>query len=146
MFMDRAEWHRSQKLKVSENIFLEWLPPYSRECKPSEYICEDIRENWFKNYVFNSMDAIKNNLVDALVSLENGTQKLFGLTGFDWIICNNYVCNLVYWPLCLCHFFMIHCVQKWHECFFPISTKSSSENQPYVSQHHPGLRSLPFPD
>ena len=89
MLMDRAGWHRSQKLKVPENIVLEWLPPYSPECNPAEHIREDIRENWFRNYVFNSMDAIENTLFDALVSLENDTQKVFGLTGFDWIICNN---------------------------------------------------------
>ena len=69
MFMDRAGWHRSQKLKVPENIVLEWLPPYSSECNPAEHIREDTRENWFRNYVFNSMDAIENTLVDALVSL-----------------------------------------------------------------------------
>ena len=67
---------------------MEWLPPYSPECNPAEHIREDIRENWFRNYVFNSMDAIENTLVDALVSLENDTQKVFGLTGFDWIVYN----------------------------------------------------------
>ncbi len=70
MFMDRTGRHRSQKLKVPENIVLEWLPPYSPECNPAKHIWEDIRENWFSNTVFNSLDAVENTLVDALVALE----------------------------------------------------------------------------
>ena len=89
MFMDRAGWHRSQQLNVPENIVVEWLPPYSPECNPAEHIWENMRENWFRNYVFNSMDAVENTLVNALVSLENDTQKVQSLTGFDWIIRNN---------------------------------------------------------
>ena len=88
MFMDRAGWHRSHNLTVPENTVLQWLPPYSPECNPVEHIWENIRENWFSNTVFNSLDAVENTLVDSLVALENNTQKDFALTGFDWIICN----------------------------------------------------------
>ncbi len=89
MFMDRAGWHRSQQLHVPENIVVEWLPPYSPECNRAEHIWENIRENWFRNYVFNGMDAVENTLINALVSLENDKQKVQSLTGFDWIIRNN---------------------------------------------------------
>jgi transposase len=88
MFMDRAGWHRSHNLTVPENMILKWLPPYSPECNPVEHIWEDIRENWFSNTVFNSLDAVENTLVDSLVALETNTQKVFALTGFDWVICN----------------------------------------------------------
>ena len=88
IFMDMAGWHRSYNLKVPENIVLQWLPPYSPECNPVEHIWDDIRENWFSNAVFNSLDAVEDTLVDALVYLEKDTQKVFALTGFDWIICN----------------------------------------------------------
>ena len=88
MFMDRAEWHRSYNLKVPENIVLQWLPPYSPECNPVGHIWDDISENWFSNAVFNSLDTVEDTLVDALVYLEKDTQKVFNLTGFDWIICD----------------------------------------------------------
>ena len=78
----------SYNLKVPENIVLQWLPPHSPECNPVEHIWDDIRENWFSNAVFNSLDAVEDTLVDALVYLEKDTQKVFALTGFDWIICN----------------------------------------------------------
>ena len=89
MFMDRAGWHRSHNLTVPENMILQWLPPYSPECNPVEHIWEDIRENWFSNAVFNSLYAVEDTLVDALVYLEKDTQKVFTLTGFDWINCNH---------------------------------------------------------
>lgn len=86
MFMDQAGWHRSKELKVPENMRLEWLPPYSPQCNPVEHIWEELREKWFHNQVFQSLDSIENTLVDALASLENDSQKVFSLTGFDWII------------------------------------------------------------
>ena len=88
MFMDRAGWHRSYGLTVPPNISLQSLPPYSPECNPAEHIGEDIRENWFSNTVFSSLNAVENTLVDSLVALENNSEKVRSLTGFDWIICN----------------------------------------------------------
>jgi transposase len=88
MFMDRAGWHRSSSLTPPPNISLQWLPPYSPECNPAEHIGEDIRENWFSNTVFSSLNAVENTLVDSLVALENNSEKVRSLTGFDWIICN----------------------------------------------------------
>ena len=89
MFMDRAGWHRSYGLTVPPNISLQWLPPYSPECNPAEHIGEDIRENWFSNTVFSSLNAVENTLVDSLIALENNSGKVRSLTGFDWIICNH---------------------------------------------------------
>lgn len=88
MFMDRAGWHRSYNLTVPQNICLQWLPPYSPECNPAEHIWENIRENWFSNTVFDSLDAVENTLVYSLVALEKNSGIVRSLTGFDWIICN----------------------------------------------------------
>lgn len=86
MFMDRAGWHRSKDLKIPKNMRLEWLPPYSPQCNPVEHIWDELREKWFINRVFQSLDSLENTLVEALVDLENDKQKTLKLTGFDWII------------------------------------------------------------
>jgi transposase len=86
MFMDQAGWHRARDLKVPENMKLYWLPAYSPQCNPVEHLWEEIREKWFQNKAFNSLDAVEDVLVAALSALEKDKKKIFGLAGFDWII------------------------------------------------------------
>lgn len=86
MVMDQAGWHTAKHLKIPENMRLVWLPPYSPQCNPAEHVWDEIREKWFANRVFQSMEAVEDTLVEALVSLENDKKKMLGLTGFDWII------------------------------------------------------------
>ena len=86
MFLDKAGWHRSKDLVIPSNLRLEWLPPYSPQCNPVEHIWDEIREKWFANRVFNSLDAVESVLCDTLAMLENNPGKVAGLTGFDWIV------------------------------------------------------------
>lgn len=46
------------------------LPPYSPELNPVEHIWDEVREKWFPNLVFDSLDVIEDRLVEALVDLE----------------------------------------------------------------------------
>ena len=71
MFLDGAGWHRAHDLAVPENMRLEALPPYSPQLNPVEHIWDEIREKWFANEVFDSLDAVEDRLVEALVALEN---------------------------------------------------------------------------
>lgn len=75
-FMDQAGWHKAKDLKVPANMSLVWLPAYSPQCNPAEHIWEEIREKWFNNKVFDSLDAVEDTLVDALISLEKDKKKL----------------------------------------------------------------------
>ena len=84
--MDQAGWHRAKDLVVPNNISFIWLPPYSPQCNPVEHIWDEIREKWFANRVFNSLDAVEDNLVTALRLLETSRDKIKNITGFDWII------------------------------------------------------------
>ncbi len=86
MFLDGAGWHQANDLAVPENIRLEALPPYSPQLNPVEHIWDEIREKWFANEVFNSLDAVEDRLVEALVALENDKELVASTTGFDWII------------------------------------------------------------
>ena len=85
MFLDGAGWHRANDLAVPENMRLEALPPYSPQLNPVEHIWDEIREKWFANEVFNSLDAVEDRLVEALVALENDRELVASTTGFDWI-------------------------------------------------------------
>lgn len=86
MFMDQAGWHRSKELVIPENIRLQWLPPYSPQCNPVEHLWDDIREKWFSNRVFNTLEGVEDTLCDALHALEHNPEKVASLTGFDWIV------------------------------------------------------------
>ena len=85
MFLDGAGWHRANDLAVPGNMRLEALPPYSPQLNPVEHIWYEIRGKWFANEVFNSLDAVEDRLVEALVALENGKELVASITGFDWI-------------------------------------------------------------
>jgi transposase len=86
MVMDQAGWHRSHELIVPENIRLIWQPPYSPQCNPVENLWDEIREKWFPNLVFQSLEAVEDTLVEALITLENDKNRTQSITGFDWII------------------------------------------------------------
>jgi transposase len=83
MFLDGAAWHRANDRAVPENMRLEALPPYSPQLNPVEHIWEEIREKWFANEVFDSLNAVEDRLVEALVALENGRELVASTTGFD---------------------------------------------------------------
>jgi transposase len=85
MVMDKAGWHQAKDLKVPRNMRIVFLPPYSPELNPVEHLWEEIREKWFPNKVFKSLDAVETVLVDALYSLEHSPEKVASITGFDWI-------------------------------------------------------------
>ncbi|MDY6843773.1 MAG: IS630 family transposase [Thermodesulfobacteriota bacterium] len=89
MIMDQAAWHRAATLIIPENIKLVWQPPYSPQCNPVENIWDEIREKWFPNLVFKSLDDVENTLVEALVTLENDKERTQSITGFKWIISIN---------------------------------------------------------
>ena len=86
MVMDGAGWHKANQLRVPGNMHLVFLPPYSPELNPVEHVWESIRENWFGNEVFASMDGVENQLVKALSALESDPTAVRSLTGFEWIV------------------------------------------------------------
>ncbi|HQH71496.1 MAG TPA: IS630 family transposase [bacterium] len=86
MVMDQAGWHIAQALKIPDHMRLIGLPPYSPQRNPVEHLWEEIREKWFPNRVFDSLQAVENTLEDALATLEKDKPRIARLTGFDWII------------------------------------------------------------
>jgi transposase len=86
MVLDGAGWHQAKELDIPENMMLVRLPAYSPELNPTEHLWDEIREKWFPNLVFKTLDAVEDVLVDALRFLENAPGRITSLTGFDWIV------------------------------------------------------------
>jgi hypothetical protein len=85
MVMDSAVWHRAKDLRVPANIKLLWLPPYSPELNPTEHIWDHIRENYFGNQVFDSLEMVESALCKAFLDLEKQPEIVRSLTSFDWL-------------------------------------------------------------
>ena len=86
MAMDKAGWHRSNNLKIPDNITFLFLPPYSPELNPVENIWDYIREQKeFNNHTFNSLDEVTDNLANALYELYDEKDIVRSICLFKWI-------------------------------------------------------------
>ena len=82
---DGAGWHQTE-FKLPDNLKLHFLPPYSPELKLQEHIWDELREKWFHNIVFDSLDALEDQLVAGLKALETNPAVVKFIVGWDWII------------------------------------------------------------
>jgi len=85
MFLDRARWHIAKDLRVPKNLSLLPLPPYSPELNPVEHIWDHLRENYFGNAVFDSLQEVENTLCSGLHALGKDKKLVSSLTYFDWL-------------------------------------------------------------
>lgn len=83
---DGAPCHREGALHLPENIQVLFLPPYSPELNPSENGWDDMREKFFKNTVFNSIQAVEDRLVTACNFYESNPEILKSIAGWNWIV------------------------------------------------------------
>lgn len=86
MVLDGAGWHKSQQLELAENMRTVFLPPYSPELNPQEHVWDELREKFFHNRAFDSLEALEMHLEKALKSLELDHERMRSITGWDWII------------------------------------------------------------
>ena len=85
LVVDRASWHKSKKLEVPENIMIVLLPAYSPELNPAEHIWAHLRENYFHNRCFKSIQAVEKHLSKSLDELEHEPARLRKMTCWSWI-------------------------------------------------------------
>jgi transposase-like protein len=85
MVLDGAGWHKARRLLVPANMRLLFLPPWSPQLNPVEHVWDEVREKWFGNRVFASLNAVEEQLITALRTLEEDATRVASLTGFDWI-------------------------------------------------------------
>jgi transposase len=85
MVLDGAGWHRAKRLQVPAKMRLISLPPWSPQLNPVEHVWDEIREKWLGKRVFNSLNAVEEQLITALKTLEEDATRVASLTGFEWI-------------------------------------------------------------
>ncbi len=86
MVLDGAGWHSSKTLVTPPNMRLLPLPPYAPELNPVEHLWDDLREKCFHNKVFNSIDALEDDLAIGLLAMENTPEVIKSITNWPWII------------------------------------------------------------
>lgn len=86
LHMDQAGWHKSANLEIPKNIRIEFLPPYSPQLNPAEHVWDEIREKWFKNKYFETLEQVEEQLCKGLKDLEDKPEIVAGITGFPWIL------------------------------------------------------------
>ncbi len=86
MLMAKAAWHTAGKLDVPENMKLLFLPPYSPQLNPVEHLWKEIREKYFANVVFESIDAVEHRLMEALVFMNQNNDTVESFSGFHWMV------------------------------------------------------------
>ena len=80
--VDQAGWHSAKDLVIPENIRLIPQPAYSPELNPGEHIWDELREKYFHNRFFSSLDQLIEVLCQGLTDLSEDTKRLRSLTGF----------------------------------------------------------------
>ena len=83
---DGASSHKIPKELLPENVRLAYLPPYSPQLNPQENIWDDMREKFFYNIAFNSIDAVEDQLVAACNYYENNPSIVKSISGWNWIL------------------------------------------------------------
>jgi transposase len=82
MQVDQAGWHRANELAIPENIRLIPQPAYSPELNPVEHIWDELREKYFHNRLFSSLDRLIDMLCQGLTTLADDAERLRSLTDF----------------------------------------------------------------
>ncbi|WP_245598044.1 IS630 family transposase [Ottowia thiooxydans] len=85
MVIDGAGWHRSDALKAPHNILLLKLPAYAPELNPIEHVWDELREKFFHNRAFNSLEALEDQLELALKTLEENPSTVRSIVSWPWI-------------------------------------------------------------
>jgi len=85
MMLDGASSHKGKELKIPDNIVLEIMPPYSPELNPTELIWNELRKNEFANRVFDSLDAVVQQVKTGLVKMATNKTAVKSLTCWPWI-------------------------------------------------------------
>jgi hypothetical protein len=86
MVLDGAGWHKSGALDLPANLRLLFLPPYSPELNPQEHVWDELREKFFHNCIFDSLQTLEDQLVIGLQTLEADLPRVRKIVAWDWII------------------------------------------------------------
>ena len=81
---DGAAWHKSDALRLPDNIKLFFLPPYTPEMNPVEQIWKELRRIGFRNEVFATLEKVVDRLCESICRL--APQTIRSITARSWIL------------------------------------------------------------
>ena len=84
VILDQAGWHGAKALRVSDNITLLPLPPYSPELNPVENLWQFLKHNFLNARVFESYGAIVEACCIAWNRLRAVPGQIRSITTRDW--------------------------------------------------------------
>jgi transposase len=93
LFLNGAGAHISHDLIVPQDTHLELLPPYSPELNPVEPIWDYVREHYFANRVFPTLQRVSARLCKAFRDLDASPTLVQSIAGFEWIKAANLTRN-----------------------------------------------------
>jgi len=84
LITDGAAAHRSTRLKIDDELTIEHLPPYSPELNPVERLFKELRKE-LKNRVFESLQAVEEAVVKAVMPFIKDGSRVKKLTFYGWL-------------------------------------------------------------
>jgi len=84
VLMDRAGWHRADRLKVPKNLTIILLPSRSPELNPVENVWQYLRQNWLSNRVFDTYEDILDAGCEAWNRLIAQPETIMSIGMRDW--------------------------------------------------------------
>ena len=85
MILDGASCHKAKALEMPPNIILDFLPPCSPELNPTEHIWDEMREKFFANRIFSSMELVRKQINKAVCQYKSQAAILKSITCWPWI-------------------------------------------------------------
>jgi transposase len=83
---DGASAHKIASNELPGNIKLAFLPAYSPQLNPQENMWDDMREKFFHNLAFSSLDGVEDKLVEACNYYEDNLEIVKSISGWNWIL------------------------------------------------------------
>jgi len=82
MQIDNAGGHIATELILPENIRVIYQPPYCPQLNPIEEVFDYIKENDFRNRVFDSLDDVENQRSRSVNTLQEDKHRLKSMTSY----------------------------------------------------------------
>lgn len=84
MIMDGAGWHKSDKLKIPDNIRIIIQPPYSPELNPTERLWQYIKNHIIKNKIYQTLSELEDRVCEFVNTLT--VEIIKSICGIDYVI------------------------------------------------------------
>jgi transposase len=83
LVLDRAGWHRTQRLRVPDHVHLLFLPAYSPELQPAEHLWP-LTNTVLVNRHFASIEELEDAQAERCVALQDQPDLIRSTTRFSW--------------------------------------------------------------